>query len=163
MARNLHKAGLLTGVWNRTRSKSEALAEETGCLAAGSIKELGTQLDACVICVSADADVLEVVDKLRDSLQAGTLVIDCSTVSAATAREAAARLAEKNIDFVDCPVSGGTEGAHKATLSIMGGGNPDDFARAMPVRCSCRQCRSRSAGHDLQEPERYRWRPREPP
>lgn len=133
MARNLHKAGLLAAVYNRTQAKAEAIARETGCEAAVSITELATLCDALVLCVTADADVLAVVDALAPALKKGSLVLDCSTVSAATAREAAARLGKHGIDFLDCPVSGGTEGAKNGTLAIMCGGNEAAFDRAEPL------------------------------
>src|SRR5215510_2837603 len=93
MARNLHKAGLLVAVWNRTADKAQALAAETGCRAARDIAEIASLCDAVVICVAADADVLQVVEKLALAQRAGSLVIDCSTVSAGTARRAAEILA----------------------------------------------------------------------
>jgi len=133
MARNLHKAGLLAAVYNRTHAKAEALARETGCGAAASVAELAALCDAVVLCVTADADVLAVVDALGPGLKRGSLVLDCSTVSAGTARQAAARLGEHGIDFLDCPVSGGTEGAKNAALAIMCGGEEAAFARAEPL------------------------------
>ncbi|HEY4126724.1 MAG TPA: NAD(P)-dependent oxidoreductase [Gammaproteobacteria bacterium] len=133
MARNLHKAGLLTAVYNRTPGKAQALATETSCTAAASVSELGKLCDAVVLCVSADADVLEVVDALVGSLRRDSLVIDCSTVSADTARKAAARLAEHGVDFLDSPVSGGTEGAKNGTLAMMCGGTEAAFDRAQPI------------------------------
>ncbi len=133
MARNLHKTGLLAAVWNRTASKAEDLARETGCIAASSIADLASRSDVVVVCVPADQDVLDVVQELSGSLAAGAIVIDCSTVSAATARTAAAQLAGRNIAFLDCPVSGGVEGARDATLAIMAGGDPEAFERAQPV------------------------------
>ncbi|HLW74451.1 MAG TPA: NAD(P)-dependent oxidoreductase [Gammaproteobacteria bacterium] len=133
MALNLHKAGLLTAVCNRSPEKAQRLARETGCTAATNLTELAELCDAVVSCVSADADVLEVVDALATGLKPGALVMDCSTVSAATAREAAARLKTRGVDFLDCPVSGGTEGAKHATLAIMCGGNAAAFARATPI------------------------------
>jgi 3-hydroxyisobutyrate dehydrogenase len=133
MARNLARAGLLVAVWNRTRAKATALAAELGVGAPGSLAELGAGSDAVVLCVSADADVLACVDALAATLPRGALVIDCSTVSAATARDAAARLAARGIEFLDCPVSGGTEGARDATLAIMCGGSEAAFARARPL------------------------------
>ncbi len=133
MALNLHKAGLLAAVYNRTYPKAEALARETGCIAANDITALAARCDAVVLCVSADADVLEVVEALAASLKPGALVLDCSTVAADTAREAAAKLASHRIDFLDCPVSGGTEGAKHATLAIMCGGSEAAFARAQPI------------------------------
>lgn len=133
MARNLHKAGLLEGVWNRTTSKAEALAAELESRAAPSIRELASVCNALVICVSADEDVAAVVDELAPAMQRGGLVIDCSTVSAGTARAAAERLAKHGIDFLDCPVSGGVEGARLGTLAIMAGGDAAAFERARPI------------------------------
>jgi 3-hydroxyisobutyrate dehydrogenase len=131
MARNLHRAGLLTTLWNRTPQKSQELAAELGCDAAPSLASLAAEVDAVVICVAADADVLEVVSSLAPALKVGSLVLDCSTVSAQTAQRAAEMLSGS--DFLDCPVSGGVEGARDATLVIMVGGNLPAFERARPI------------------------------
>jgi 3-hydroxyisobutyrate dehydrogenase len=133
MARNLHRAGYLAGVWNRTSGKSAAFAAETGCHAFDSPSALAAACDVVFTCVSADDDLLEVVEALRASLRKGSLVIDCSTVAADTAREAAARIAAGGSNFLDCPVSGGVEGAKNATLAIMCGGDEEAFERARPV------------------------------
>ncbi|HVO44756.1 MAG TPA: NAD(P)-dependent oxidoreductase [Steroidobacteraceae bacterium] len=133
MARNLHRAGLLTAVWNRSSDKPRTLAAELGCQAPATLAALAASVDAVVICVSADSDVLEVVRALAAGLPSGGLVIDCSTVSSETARSAAALLQPTGADFLDCPVSGGVEGAEKATLAIMAGGTPEAFARAQPI------------------------------
>lgn len=133
MARSLHRAGWLAGAWNRSPEKSRALAADTGCVAYATPAELARGCDAVVLCVSADADVLAVVDALRPGAHAGQLVLDCSTVSSGTAREAASRLAPAGVDFLDCPVSGGVEGARDAKLTIMVGGSPEAFAKAQPV------------------------------
>jgi 3-hydroxyisobutyrate dehydrogenase len=133
MARNLHRAGLLAGAWNRTAAKSEAFAAETGCRAFTSPAELAASCRAVVTCVSADDDLLAVVGALRPTLKKGSIVIDCSTVAADTARAAAQRLAEIGSSFLDCPVSGGVEGAKNATLAIMCGGDAGAFERARPV------------------------------
>jgi len=133
MARNLHRAGLLAGAWNRTPGKSAAFAAETGCLAFGSPSALAAACDVVITCVSADDDLLEVVEALRADLRKGSLVIDCSTVAADTAREAALRIAAVGSSFLDCPVSGGVEGAKNATLAIMCGGDEEAFERARPV------------------------------
>jgi 3-hydroxyisobutyrate dehydrogenase len=85
------------------------------------------------MCVSADADVLAVVDALLPAIRPGTIVIDCSTVSGDTARSAAHRLRERGAQFLDAPVSGGVEGARDGTLAIMVGGDATAFERAMPV------------------------------
>jgi 3-hydroxyisobutyrate dehydrogenase len=133
MARNLHRAGLLSAVWNRTPEKAQALAAELHVTAAESLAALGGMCEAVVSCVSADADVLEVMRGLAPSLKSGSLVLDCSTVSAETARQAAESLAARGVDFLDCPVSGGVEGARDGTLAIMVGGDPAAFERAQPI------------------------------
>src|SRR5690606_20627561 len=133
MAKNLHKAGLLAGVWNRTTATAAQFANETGVAAAADIAALAADVDCVVTCVSADQDVLEVVNALATALRPGARVIDCSTVSAGTARAAAQALAARSVGFLDCPVSGGTEGAIHATLAIMCGGDERDFERAQPV------------------------------
>jgi len=133
MARNLKRAGLLTAVWNRTGEKARALAAELGVEAPGTPAQLAAGVDAVVVCVSADADVLEVVRALAPGLAAGSLVIDCSTVAADTARKAAELLGKQGVEFLDGPVSGGVEGAREGTLAIMVGGTTEAFARARPV------------------------------
>ncbi len=133
MARNLARKGLLAGVWNRSAARAVEIAAQTGTTAATDPAALAAGADAVVICVSADADVLAVVDALLPSARPGLIVIDCSTVSAATAREAAARLAGRGASFLDCPVSGGVEGARDGTLAVMCGGDPATFERARPI------------------------------
>jgi 3-hydroxyisobutyrate dehydrogenase len=133
MARNLHRAGLLAGIWNRTRSVADELAAELRVPAPSSLAELARICDVVVTCVSADADVLAVVDGLAPGLRAGSVVIDCSTVSGDTAREAAHRLAPRQVGFLDAPVSGGVEGARDGTLAIMVGGETVVYERSLPV------------------------------
>jgi 3-hydroxyisobutyrate dehydrogenase len=133
MARNLHRAGLLHGAWNRTPAPAAELAAELGCVSAANPATLAATCDVVVLCVSADGDVLDVVDAMAPALRPGSIVIDCSTVSAVTAREAARRLAGRQVDFLDAPVSGGVEGARDGTLAIMVGGSPAAFERARPV------------------------------
>jgi len=133
MVRNLHKAGLLTTLWNRTPDRSAALAVELGVTEAPDPAALAARSEIIVICVSADADVLAVVDALLPGLRAGSIVIDCSTVGADTAREAARRVGARSASFLDAPVSGGVEGARDGTLAIMVGGPEPAFERARPV------------------------------
>jgi 3-hydroxyisobutyrate dehydrogenase len=133
MARNLSKSNLLTSVWNRSPDKASTLAGELGCAHAQDPPSMARETDAIVLCVSADADVLDVVSQIAQSGCDDLLVVDCSTVSSATAREAAAILCAANIGFLDCPISGGTEGAVNATLAIMCGGDKNTFELARPV------------------------------
>jgi 3-hydroxyisobutyrate dehydrogenase len=133
MARNLHRAGLLTAVWNRTGEKARTLATELSIQAPPTLAQLAASVDVVVSCVSADADVLEVASALAQALAPGALMIDCSTIAADTARRAAELLHRGGAQFLDCPVSGGVEGAREGTLAIMAGGAPEVFERARPV------------------------------
>jgi len=133
MARNLHRAGLLVSVWNRTADKARALAAELNVATPASPAELAAECDLVVLCVSADDDLRAVVEAMLPGLRTGSRVIDCSTVSSATARDCAERAATRGASFLDCPVSGGTEGARQGTLAIMVGGREKDFAAVRPV------------------------------
>ncbi|GAC1672423.1 MAG: NAD(P)-dependent oxidoreductase [Steroidobacteraceae bacterium] len=133
MARSLHRAGLLTGVWNRTPGKAAALAGELRCIAFSSLAELAGNCEAVVICVSADPDVREVIAGLEPGLTPNMIVMDCSTVGAGTAREIHAQLEPLGVGFLDCPVSGGVEGARTASLAIMVGGDEPVYSRAEPI------------------------------
>ncbi len=133
MAKNLHKAGLLRAVWNRSSDKAQAFAAELGVAAPESLEEFARLLDVAVVCVSADPDVRSVVERLAPGLARGALVIDCSTVSADTARWASEFLAARGVRFLDAPVSGGVEGARNGALAIMCGGERADFDAARPV------------------------------
>ena len=68
MARNLHKAGLLAAVWNRTASKAQALATELGCPAPTNLADFAASLDTVVMCVSADADMRFTIEALAPGL-----------------------------------------------------------------------------------------------
>ena len=133
MAGNIAKARLLASVWNRTASKAIAIAEELGVNCAGSPAELAADVDVILLCVSADQDVLEMVAAIRKSIKPGSVVVDTSTVSSATAIKAATMLAEKQAEFLDAPVSGGVEGAKNGTLAMMIGGNANALEKAKPV------------------------------
>jgi 3-hydroxyisobutyrate dehydrogenase len=133
MARSLHRAGLLTGVWNRTADKATALAKELRCHAFSSLSELAGNCEAVVICVSADEDLRSVIAGLEPALSPNMIVMDCSTVGAGTAREIYAQLDALGVGFLDCPVSGGVEGARTASLAIMVGGEERVFLRAQPI------------------------------
>jgi 3-hydroxyisobutyrate dehydrogenase len=133
MARNLHRAGLLTGVWNRTADKATTLAAELKCLAFKNLEELAGNCEAVVICVSADDDLRAVIAGLDPALSPNMIVMDCSTVAAGTARDIHRHLADLGVGFLDCPVSGGVEGARNAALAIMAGGDEEVFERARPI------------------------------
>lgn len=136
MAANLIKGGCEVVVHNRTRSREEALALQ-GAARAGSPREAAAQADVVLTCVSdtpdAEAVLLDARSGVIAGVRAGALVIDCSSVAPAAARRFAAEFAQRGVGFVDAPVSGGSEGAQKATLAVMCGGSEEDFVRAKPV------------------------------
>lgn len=133
MAASLHRAGLLAAVYNRTRATAQAFGDEHDVESVDTPGEAVAKADVVVLCVSADADVLEMIDAILPAVSESHVVIDCSTVASDTAREAARRLAEAGAQFADAPVSGGTEGAKNASLSIMVGADDDVFERITPV------------------------------
>ncbi len=135
MAANLLKAGFDLTVWNRTAAKADELVA-AGAKRAASPAELAAACDVVCCCVSDTPDVKEVLLGEQGAIQGlreGALVIDMSTISPQGAREVAAALREKGVHFLDAPVSGGSEGAAKGTLSIMVGGEAEQLERAMPI------------------------------
>jgi 3-hydroxyisobutyrate dehydrogenase len=133
MARNIAKAGYLTGVYNRTTAKAQSLAEELHVIAYDQPEQLAANVDMVLICVSADLDVLAMVEGIAKTIKPGAVVADMSTVGSDTAKQAAAILAEKQAAFLDAPVSGGVEGAKNGTLAMMVGGDPDVLEKVRPV------------------------------
>jgi len=129
MARNIAKAGYLTAVYNRTASKMA----EFNVKAFDLPETLAAEVDIVLICVSADQDVLSIVDAITKTIKPGSIVVDMSTVSSETAKKAVACLAEKQVAFLDAPVSGGVEGAKNGTLAMMVGGDADALEKARPV------------------------------
>jgi 2-hydroxy-3-oxopropionate reductase len=134
MARNLLKAGFDLTVWNRTASKAEPLVGE-GAKLANSPADLAAQCDVIIVCVSDTPDVEAVLfgeNGAIHGVRAGSLVVDCSTISPIKTQQFARTLAEKGVHMLDAPISGGSEGAARGTLSIMLGGEGEQVQRAMP-------------------------------
>ena len=133
MARNLAQAGLLRSVWNRTLSKAEALASECNVAVAATPAALSQDCDTILTCVSADEDLIEVIDAMVPGLRRGMVIVDTSTINPMTAVELSERLAGHGVAFVDAPVSGGVEGAIRGSLSVMAGGEFADIERIRPL------------------------------
>jgi len=135
MAANLAAAGYPLTVWNRSREKAEALAESSGCAIADTPAELAERSEI-VITMVADGDVLDVVyfgdPAFTENLRGG-LAIDMSTVGPDYAKDVASRLRKKGVEFLEAPVSGSVSAAEAATLTIMAGGEPAQFATAKPL------------------------------
>ncbi len=135
MAANLLKAGFELTVWNRTITRMQDLVAQ-GAHAGASPADVAARSDVVVTCVSDTSDVQAVILGEHGAIHGvrpGALVIDCSTISPQATREMAAALAEKSVFMLDAPVSGGSEGAAKGTLSIMVGGERSQFERALPI------------------------------
>ena len=136
MAANLLKAGCQVVVHNRARSKEEPLAA-LGATRAADPAAAARETEIVLTCVSDTPDVESVL--LRpgsgaiEGLRAGGLVIDCSSISPEATRRLGEKFRAQGIGLVDAPVSGGSEGAIKGTLTIMCGGSQEDFDRAQPV------------------------------
>ncbi|WP_287157769.1 NAD(P)-dependent oxidoreductase [Chloroflexus sp.] len=135
MAANILRAGFPLTVWNRTPGRADELAA-AGAQVATSPADLAARSDIVISCVSDTPDVEAVLfgpQGVIEGARAGMLVIDMSTISPQGAQQFAARLHEHGIGFLDAPVSGGSEGAARGTLSIMVGGPAPLVERAMPV------------------------------
>ena len=120
---------------NRTREKEEALAAD-GAARAGSPKEAAEGADVVITNVSDTPDVKAVVmgeDGAIHGMKSGAVLIDMSTISPEVTREIAKALEDKGATMLDAPVSGGSEGAEKGTLSIMVGGDAEVLEKMMPV------------------------------
>jgi 3-hydroxyisobutyrate dehydrogenase-like beta-hydroxyacid dehydrogenase len=136
MARSLRKAGFgVVASVHRHRDALERLRAD-GVAEAADPAAAAREADAVVICVPDAPDVEEVLfapSGVASGAATGLLVIDMSTISPVASRRFAQRLAERGVDFVDAPVSGGPARARDATLTIMVGASQAAFARAEPV------------------------------
>ena len=136
MARNLAAAGHELVLHNRTREKAERLAKELGAAVAGSPKEVAEHCETVITMLPGPPEVEEAVageGGLLEGAREGSLIADMSTSSPALARELAMRARERSVGMLDAPVSGGDVGAIEGTLSIMAGGEAEDFERARPL------------------------------
>ncbi|MFY8328491.1 3-hydroxyisobutyrate dehydrogenase [Pseudoalteromonas sp. ZZD1] len=135
MAANLVKAGHKVNVFDLNQSVVNQLVDQ-GATGATDAKQCATNVDVLISMLPASKHVKSLYlgeSGLINILAKSTLVIDCSTIDAASAREVGAELAEQGIAFVDAPVSGGVAGATAGTLTFIVGGAQTDFAKAQPV------------------------------
>jgi 2-hydroxy-3-oxopropionate reductase len=135
MAKNLIKAGFPLTVHNRSRAAVEELVQ-LGANAATSSREVACGSEIIITMLPNSPDVEAVAlgrDGIRDGAANGQLFIDMSTINPIVSQRIARELAGAGVAMVDAPVSGGERGAIDATLSIMAGGEPQHFERALPV------------------------------
>jgi len=135
MAGHLAAAGHDLVVHNRNPEKAVAWAERHGGRAAPSPAEAAAGAEAVISCVGADADLEAVTlgeDGAFQTMRAGALFVDHTTVSARIARRLDEEAVGRGLLAVDAPVSGGQAGAEKGQLAIMCGGSPEAVAAAEP-------------------------------
>lgn len=135
MAANLARAGFSLTVWNRTAERADALVE-LGATKAATPADVARSSDIVITCLTDSPQVESVLfgqEGLAEGFSEGSLFIDCSTLSPLKAIEFGEQLSLRGVGMLDAPVSGGSEGAKNATLSIMVGGDDEGVARAQGV------------------------------
>jgi 3-hydroxyisobutyrate dehydrogenase len=136
MAECIVRAKLPLAVWNRTGDRARDFAQLTGARHATTPADAARGADVVITCLPNSPDVealLDGPDGLIAGLQRGAALVDCTSGDPATSRRIAARLAERGVDFLDAPVSGGVAGAQKCALTVMVGGDAAVLERVRPV------------------------------
>ena len=135
MAINLHRTGFRLKVHTRSR-RAETHPKLEGATRCSSPAEASNGVDVLLLCVSDDAAVEQVLfgpDGAASQLAPSSVVLDCSTIAPATAQRCAERLARQNVHYLDAPVTGGTEGAHRGSLTVLVGGASEPLERVRPI------------------------------
>lgn len=135
MAKRLLEAGHELTVHNRTREREEPLSA-LGARRASSPAEAARGAEVVFTMVGDSPDVLDIIlgeQGVAQGLEEGAVVVDHSTIAPAVAREVADALRAQGAWLLDAPVSGGSEGAHRGSLSIMVGGEASVLARVEPL------------------------------
>jgi len=128
MAKNLLKSGFNLRAYNRSQDKADRL-KEFGAEISTSIEDVVTNSDVIITMLTDDAAVEKVMgsDEFISNIKEGATVIDMSSVNPVITKKYFKILKEKNINYLDAPVSGGTIGAEEASLAIMVGGDEETF------------------------------------
>ena len=136
MAGHLKKNGYNVTVFNRTETKAKKWVEEHGGSMGKTPKEACLNAEIVFMCVGRDEDIIEVMEGengILSSAKEGLIIVDHTTASAEIARTYFAKLQKRNVAFLDAPISGGQVGAENGALSIMIGGEENDFEVVKPV------------------------------
>ncbi|MDX2253887.1 MAG: NAD(P)-dependent oxidoreductase [Pseudanabaenaceae cyanobacterium bins.39] len=137
MASNIAKHQIPVIAWNRTACRpSIAIAAAAGVTIAETIEQAVSNANIVITCVSDVQDVRSLLlgeHSVVTYAKQGTLIIDMSTIGSQAARAIAKELQAQGLRFLDAPVSGGDIGAQNGTLTIMVGGDRQDFAEALPI------------------------------
>jgi 3-hydroxyisobutyrate dehydrogenase len=136
MAGHLAREGHEVCVYNRSENRAAQWVKQFGGTSAQTPREAAQWADFVMCCVGNDDDLRSVVlgeDGALAGMQPGAVLVDHTTASAEVARELAITAAERELGFLDAPVSGGQAGAENGALTVMVGGDADIYARAEPV------------------------------
>ena len=136
IAGHIKKAGYEVTVFNRSEKKATAWQKLYGGEIANSPAELAENCDMVFLSVGNDEDVEEVITGkggVLESISPGGIIIDHTTTSAVLAKKIAIKSLEKEIFFIDAPVSGGEAGAKLGTLTVMAGGDKEAFERSQKI------------------------------
>jgi len=144
MAGYLARAGHDVTVYNRTGEKADAWCASNAGRRAESPRAAAEGADIVFSCVGNDDDVRQVLlgdGGVLEGIPSGGIIVDHTTASAKVAQEVYAAAKRRGVDFLDAPLSGGQAGAESGQLTIMVGGDPDVFDRALPVmNCYAKAC-----------------------
>ncbi len=133
MAGHLSDNGYDVTVYNRTTEKASNWCKHYAGQMANNVTDAVYGADIVLMCVGNDNDVSEVAQQAIAAMKPDSILIDHTTASAELARQLDEMCAEKQIGFLDAPVSGGQAGAQNGQLTVMVGGRTDTFERALPV------------------------------
>ena len=132
MTRHLLDAGHQVTVASRSPGPV-ALAVERGAVDGGSPAVVAERSEVVILCVPSSPQVVEVVDAMLPALRPGQVVVDCSTIDPEVTRAQHGRVTATGAGFLDAPLSGGTAGAAKGTLTLMVGGDDATLETARPA------------------------------
>ena len=144
MAAYLTRAGHDVTVYNRTTAKAEKWQTEFGGSVASTPADAAADAEIVFTCVGNDDDVRAVIlggQGVLPAIAADSVIVDHTTASASIAREIYEIAKAKNVGFIDAPLSGGQAGAESGQLTIMAGGDADQYERVLPVMdCYAKAC-----------------------
>lgn len=130
MSKRLLDANYALYVWNRTTSACDVVLQQGAKLL--DLTQIGS-LPVIMLCLADDQAVHAVIDKITPYLRAGQIIIDFSSLSVAATQKLAAQVAQKQVAWIDAPVSGGVMGAEQGSLVIFAGGQADKIDTVRPI------------------------------
>ena len=144
MAGHLATAGHQVTVYNRTTKKAHAWCDEHSGIMADTPSRAAENAEIVFCCVGNDDDVRSVIlgdEGVLKGIPAGSVIVDHTTASARVAREVHEAAKKQHVNFLDAPLSGGQAGAESGQLTIMVGGDADEYQRVFPVMgCYAKAC-----------------------